>query len=61
MKGRLLALIIESVGIVAVVTGIGVEIVAGGHLGVILITSGSAVVAAGSLLWVKVIKRGGRQ
>lgn len=57
MKGRLLALVTEVVGIVAVFTGIGVEIAAGGHIGVILITAGSVIVAAGSLLWAKVLRR----
>jgi len=57
VKGSLLALVTEIIGIAVTATGIGVEISAGGHVGIILITAGSLVIAAGSLLWAKVIRR----
>ena len=57
MKFFLLAVIVEIVGIAIASIGIGVEVATGAGLGYLLITGGSALVAAGGLLFAKVVRR----
>ena len=51
---RLSAIAVEVLGIAVVSAGIGVETVTGADIGLIIITAGSAVIAAGSLFYAKV-------
>lgn len=58
MRG--LAIALEAVGIVAIIIGIAIEAIMQADIGFIAITGGSAIIAAGGLLWAKLI-RGGRK
>lgn len=51
-------IIVEIIGILIVSTGIGIEATMGGHVGFIIITVGSVIVATGSLLYAKVYHLG---
>jgi len=51
------SLVIELAGIALMSTGIGVELAMGADGGYLLITGGAVIVAIGSLLWVKVLRR----
>ena len=50
------AMIIEIVGIAVVGAGIGIEIGYGAHVGFMLITGGSLLVALGGVIWAKVLR-----
>ncbi len=54
---RSLAIALETIGVVAIIAGIAVESVMKAEIGFIIITGGSVVIAAGALLWAKLIKR----
>ena len=56
-KGMLAAIIVELVGIATIGAGIGIEISMHADLGYMLITGGSLVLAGGSLLWAKIMRR----
>jgi len=58
-KRHLIPIVIELLGIATVGIGIGLEISLGGSLYLIMITSGSCLVAAGGVIWGKFM-RGGR-
>ena len=51
---RMLAAAIECIGIAVIGVGIGCELTLGGSVYLVIITSGSTLVAIGSLLWAKV-------
>ena len=53
-----LAVAVELIGILLIIAGIVVEVATGAGLGHIIISVGSALVAAGSVLWGK-LARGG--
>ena len=53
----LVSVVTEIVGIMAVALGIGIEIAYRADLGYILITSGAVAIAAGGLLFAKVVRR----
>ena len=53
-----LAVAVELIGILLIIAGIAIEVSTGASLGHIIISVGSALVAAGSVLWGK-ISRGG--
>lgn len=53
---KLLAVIVEVVGVSIVSVGIGIEIIAGAEIGFTVITGGSLVIAAGSLIYAKLIR-----
>lgn len=55
---KLLPVTLELLGIAAIGAGIGVELIAGGTIGLIVITCGSCLVAIGSCIWIKFIRRG---
>lgn len=55
MRG--LAIALESVGIMAIIAGITVEAIMQAEIGFIAITGGSVVIAAGGLLWAKLIRK----
>jgi hypothetical protein len=52
---------IELAGIFILIIGIAVEISTGGEIGHILISVGSSVIAAGSILWSKILKLKGKK
>lgn len=52
-----LAVALEAVGIASLTGGIVIEAVTGADIGYIIITSSSLLIAAGSLLYAKVIRR----
>lgn len=56
MRG--LAIALEAVGIVAIIIGIAIEAIMQANIGFIAITGGSVVIAAGGLLWAKIIRKG---
>lgn len=51
---------LELIGIITVSVGIGVELMTGAHIGVVVITIGSCLVATGGVIWGKFM-RGGRR
>ena len=53
---RLVAIIIELVGIGTIGTGIGLELAQGGDVYLVVITIGSVLVASGGVIWGKFIK-----
>jgi len=57
-SSRLLSIALEAVGISSIIAGICVESVTHAELGLVVITSGSVLIAAGGLLWSKIIKGG---
>jgi hypothetical protein len=57
---QLLAITLELVGITAIGTGIGVELITGADIGLVVVTIGSCLVASGGVIWGKFI-RGSRQ
>jgi len=58
-KWKLVPILIELVGISTVGVGIGLEMAQGGSIYLIMITTGSCIVAAGGIIWGKFM-RGGR-
>jgi len=54
---QLLAITLELVGITAIGTGIGVELITGADVGLVVVTIGSCLVAAGGVIWGKFIRR----
>lgn len=54
---RLLAIALEAVGICAIISGLVTEFMTQADVGFALITSGSAIVALGSLVWAKLLRR----
>lgn len=55
---KLLPVTLELFGIAAIGAGIGVELVAGEAIGLVVITGGSCLVAIGSVVWAKFVRRG---
>lgn len=55
---RLAAITLELIGIIAISAGIGVEVIAGAHLGLVVITTGSLMVATGGIIWGKFLRKG---
>lgn len=56
MRG--LAIALEAVGICAIIAGISIEALMHADIGFIAITGGSVIIAAGGLLWAKLIRKG---
>lgn len=54
---RHLAIALEAIGVVAIIAGITIEATMQADIGFIVITGGSVLIAAGGLLWSKLIKR----
>lgn len=52
-----LCVLIEAMGIIIVSVGIGIELAMGAHVGFALITAGSLLVAAGGVIYAKVLRR----
>lgn len=50
---------LELIGIATIGAGIGVELVMGAHIGLVVITIGSCLLAVGGVIWGKFM-RGGR-
>ena len=57
---KLLAIVLEIIGIAAIGAGIGVELVIGADIGFVAITVGSLLVASGGVIWGKFLKGGNR-
>jgi len=53
---KLLAIVIELTGITTIGIGIGLEIALGGSVYLIMITSGSCLVAIGGVIWGKFMR-----
>ena len=58
MKRKLIPIVIELVGISVVGTGIGLELAIGGDIYLVMITTGSCLVAVGGIIWGKFMRRG---
>lgn len=58
-KRKLIPIVIELLGISVIGTGIGLEMAQGGSVYLIMITTGSCLVALGGIIWGKLM-RGGR-
>jgi hypothetical protein len=56
---KLLAIILELVGIGSIGTGVGIELAIGADIGFVAITVGSLLVATGGVIWGKFIRQGG--
>ncbi len=54
---RTLAIALESVGICAIIGGIVFEAQTHAPVGFIIIASGSVLIAGGSLIWAKLVRR----
>ena len=59
-KMKLAAITLELLGIAAIGAGIGVELVAAADIGLVVITIGSCLVAAGGIIYGKFLKVGQR-
>jgi len=55
---KLLPIGLELIGIAVIGGGIGIELATGGHIGFILITGGSCLIAIGGIIWGKFIRGG---
>lgn len=55
---KLLPITLELVGIAAIGTGIGVELITRAPLYLIVVTGGSCLIAIGSVIWAKFLRRG---
>ncbi len=58
---RLISIILELTGISVIGAGIGVEIITGAHLGLVVITAGSCLVAIGGVIWGKFFNKASKQ
>ena len=56
MTKKLLPIGLELIGIAAIGSGIGIEMATGGHIGYLLITGGSCLVAIGGVIWGKFVR-----
>lgn len=54
---RSLAIALESIGVVAIIVGIAIETTMHAQMGFVAITGGSALVAAGALIWAKLLRK----
>lgn len=54
---RLLAVILEVIGVAAIGAGIGVELATGADTGWVIVTTGSCLVAIGGVIWGKFMRR----
>jgi hypothetical protein len=59
MRGKILPVTLELIGIVAISSGIGIELASKAEIGYVIITIGSLLVAAGAIIWGKFMKGGG--
>ena len=50
---KMVSIILELTGISVIGAGIGVEIITGAHLGLVVITAGSCLMAIGGVIWGK--------
>lgn len=57
-KRRLIPILIELVGVTTVGTGIGLELALGGQIYLVVITTGSCLVAIGGIIWGKFMRGG---
>jgi len=58
VKRKLIPIVIELVGISVVGIGIGLEMALGGEIYLVMITTGSCLVAAGGIIWGKFMRGG---
>lgn len=58
MRRRILPVSLELIGIVAISSGIGIELASKAEIGYVIITVGSLFVATGAIIWGKFIKGG---
>lgn len=54
---KLIPITLELLGIAIVGGGIGIELATGGHVGYVLITAGSCLVAIGGIVWGKFMRK----
>lgn len=54
---KTLAIALETVGCVAILTGIAIEVSMRAHLGFVLITSGACIVAIGGMIFAKLVRK----
>ena len=57
-RRHLIPILVELVGISVVGVGIGLEIALGGQVYLIMITTGSCLIAAGGVIWGKFMRGG---
>lgn len=58
MKRKILSVALELIGIIAISSGIGIELDSRADIGYLIITIGSLFVAVGGIIWGKFIKGG---
>ncbi len=54
---KTLAIALETVGCVVILTGIAIEVALRAPLGYVLITSGACIVAVGGMIFAKLVKK----
>lgn len=54
----LIPIILELLGIAGIGAGIGIELGTGAHIGYVVISLGSVLIATGGFIWGKFVKRG---
>jgi hypothetical protein len=57
MKKKLIPIVIELIGITVVGTGIGMELALGGEIYLVMISTGSLLIAFGGVLFAKILPR----
>jgi hypothetical protein len=60
MSRKVLPIALELMGITAIGAGIGVEVAAHADAGWVLVTGGSCLIAAGSIIWGKFMRKEGQ-
>lgn len=53
---KILAVALETIGVIAIIAGITVECIMEADVGYVIITGGSVLIAGGGLIWAKLIK-----
>lgn len=58
MRRKILPVVLELIGIIAISSGIGIELASKADIGYVIITVGSLFIATGGIIWGKFIKGG---
>ena len=54
---RTLAIALETLGVIAIIVGVAVEATLRAPIGFVAITGGAALIAAGGLIWTKLMRK----
>jgi hypothetical protein len=59
MRGKILPVTVELIGIATISSGIGIELASKAEIGYVIISIGSLFIATGAIIWGKFMKGGG--